>query len=88
MEILKFPLLAIVCALNHWCIIKMIALMNQHWWWANINKVAKSTYCTCPTCWKYNTGSLFALFLDILNYFNRPLEVWQMDFIQITPSHK
>ncbi|WP_207148614.1 hypothetical protein, partial [Listeria monocytogenes] len=38
------------------------------YWWANINEAAKSAYLTCPTCPKYNQGSLSVLLPDILNY--------------------
>lgn len=54
-QILKFPLLTPVCALNHWSTDKTIAFINQKWQ-GNDNKATKSAYLTCPTCPKYIPG--------------------------------
>ena len=66
LETLKFPLLTIVHALNHWSTEKIIAFMDQYWW-GNINKATKSAYLTCPTCPNTAQESLFIQLLDILN---------------------
>ena len=63
---LKFSLLTTVHALNHWFTDKTIDFMN-HYWWGNINKIAKSAYLTCPVVWSAAWGSLFVLFPGILN---------------------
>lgn len=54
-EILKFPVLTIVHALNRGSTDKMINFINQYWW-ENINKATKSTYFSCLTYPKYNPG--------------------------------
>lgn len=84
LETLKFPLLTTEHALNHSSTDKMTAFMNQYWW-RNINKAAKSAYLSCPTCPKYKTPAHSAPRHFILP--NGPLEVWQMDFIQLPLSH-
>ena len=43
----------------------MINFINQYWW-GNINKAAKSTYFTCPTCPKYNPAPELIIQLIII----------------------
>lgn len=57
-EILKFPVLTIIHALNHWSTDKLIELINQYLW-GKVNKATKSGYLTCPTYPKYNPGKPF-----------------------------
>lgn len=52
-EILEFPLLTTVHALNHLSTARMIAFVN-HYWWGNSNKATKSAYLAFLTCTKYN----------------------------------
>ena len=73
-------------ALNHWSTGKIIVFMNQYWW-GYINKATKGTFLTCPTCLKYNSGKLVGTAPRHLKLPNGPLEVWQMDFIQLPLSH-
>lgn len=82
-EILKFPVLTIVHALNRGSTDKMINFINQYWW-ENINKATKSTYFSCPTYPKYNPGQTVHRYFQLSN---EPFEVWQMDFIQLPHFH-
>ena len=72
-------------ALNHWSTEKMIALMNKYWWW-NINKAAKSTHLTCPICLNYNPRKPVSAAPGHFELPKGPLEIWEMDFIQLPPS--
>lgn len=60
-------------------------LMNLYLW-GNTGKATKSTYLACPICPKFNPGKPIKLPPGHFNLPNEPLEVWQMDFIQM-PSH-
>ena len=70
-EILKFPPLTTVHAVNHWSTNKMIVLMNQYWW-GNINEITKSAYLTYPTCRKHNAGKPVSTALQHLKLLQRP----------------
>ena len=85
-EALKFPVLTIVHAINHWSTDKMIAFVNQYWW-ENINKATKSAYLTCSIYLKYNPGKPVCTALRHFKLPNGPFEVWQTDFIQLPLSH-
>lgn len=65
-EILNFPLLASIHALNHWSTDKMIVLVNQHWR-RKINKAAKSAYFTYPPVQSAIQGNLFALWISYIS---------------------
>lgn len=86
LDILKFPLLTTALVLNHLSTDKMIAFMNQSWW-GNINKATKSSYLICPTCPKYHPGKPTGSATGYFKLPNGTFEVWQMEFIQLPPSH-
>lgn len=79
LEILKFPLLTIAHALNHWSTDKMRAFMNQHCW-GNINKATKSPSLACPTCPKCNPGKHFCTVPGHFEMPYGPFKVWQVGF--------
>jgi len=54
-------------------------------WWGNRNKAAKSAYLACPTCPKHNAKK--HAHTAHLKLPKGPFAVWQMDFIQLPPSH-
>ena len=60
--------------------------MNQYWW-GNINKAAKSAYHTCLTCPKYKPGKLVCIASWTISTASWTTEVWQVDFIQVSPSN-
>ena len=86
LETLKFQLLTIVCAFNHWSTDKLIEFMNQYQW-ENINKIVKSACLICLAYPTYNPGKSVYTALRHFKLPDGPLQLWQMDFIQLPPSH-
>lgn len=87
-ENLKFLLLITIHELNHWSTDKVIMFMNQCWGNQHC-RAAKSAYLACSICPEFNPGEPICTAPGYFNLpFNRPFEVWQMNFIQLPPSHE
>lgn len=85
-EILKFPILTTIHALNHWSADKIIILMNQCWL-ENLIRPQKVPTLACFTCPKYNPGKPVHTTSGYFKLPNGPFEFWHMDFMQLPQSH-
>ena len=85
LEALKFPLLTTVHALNHWFTDKMIAFRNQYWWETLIRP--QKVPISLSHCLKYKPGKSVCIAPRHFKLPNGPFKFWQIDFIQLSPSH-